>query len=95
MSEGFFAAHPDVIDCDLAEERALLHMQTNTYFTLNPVAADLWAALDQPRSFDELVGCIVEQYEVAEDRCREDVGALLDEMVKLRVVTRTAEKPAV
>lgn len=90
VTKALFVAHPEVIDCDLAGERALLHMDTNTYFTLNPVATDLWSALDRPRSVDDLVKAILAEYDVTEERCRADIETILAEMEKAGVITRTA-----
>jgi hypothetical protein len=83
-----FQASADVVDSDIGSDRALLHMGKNTYFTLNPTAAELWLALSEPRTLDELVAVITDKFEVTDEICRPDISYLLDEMVAAQVVER-------
>jgi hypothetical protein len=87
-SDPCFQARADVVDSDIGGDRALLHMGKNTYFTLNPTAAELWLALSEPRTLDQLVGVITEKFEVTDDVCRPDIAQILDEMVTAEVVDR-------
>lgn len=88
----YFVARPDVVDCDIGGDRALLHLEDNTYFTMNDTASALWLALSRPRSVGDLVGVITERFEVGEARCRADVEAVLAAMLEAGIV-RTAPPP--
>lgn len=81
-----FVANKDVVDCDIGGERALMHLETNTYFTMNETASVLWLSLSQPRSLDGLVSIVTERFDVLAERCRPDVRTLLDEMVEARII---------
>ncbi len=85
-NDTLYVARSEVIDCDIGGDRALLNMQDNTYFTLNATASEIWVALAQPRSIDDLVEVVTERFDVSADRCRPDVEHLLEEMLAAGIV---------
>jgi hypothetical protein len=74
-------ASPEQVSCDLDGETVLLNLKSGTYYGLNPVAARVWALLQQPRTAAEVCAAVLDQYAVDPDRCRRDVGALLEKFV--------------
>lgn len=85
-SEKLYSAEPDVVDCDIGGDRALLHLQTNTYFTMNATASALWLALAEPKNIDELINVVTEKFEVSADQCRGDIEVLLSQMIEANVI---------
>lgn len=81
-----FIARPDVVDCDIGGDRALLHLETNTYFTMNATASALWLSLSEPKTLGELVGVVTERFEVTEAQCRGDIETLLEQMAEAQVI---------
>jgi hypothetical protein len=81
-----YVANKDVVDCDIGGERALMHLGTNTYFTMNGTGSVLWLSLCRPQSIDDLVEIVTEHFDVSADQCRPDVRVLVDEMVEARIV---------
>ena len=90
MADLLYVATPEVVDCDIGGDRALLHLEKNTYFTLNATASELWLALSQPRSLDELVTVVTDKFEVTEEQCRPDIEALVAQMVAAGIVAKAA-----
>lgn len=88
MSNPCFKARPEVVDSDIGGDRALLHMEKNTYFTLNPTAAELWTALSEPQTLDNIVAMITEKFDVTAEVCRPDLAQILDQMVEAGVVEK-------
>ena len=85
-SDTRYVAQSDVIDCDIGGERALLHLKTNTYFTLNATASEVWPALAAPRTVEEIVTLVTERFDVTAEICRPDVEALLAQMVEAQIL---------
>lgn len=85
-SETYLVAMPEVIDCDIGGDRALLHVETNTYFTVNETASEIWIALAEPKTVDQLVGVVTEKFDVEDVQCRPDVIALLDAMREAKII---------
>ncbi|UOA21224.1 hypothetical protein DSM14862_04064 (plasmid) [Sulfitobacter indolifex] len=85
-ADTLFVAKTEVMDCDIGGDRALLHLENNTYFTVNPTAAAVWKCLEEPATIDILVGAVTEKFEVTDEVCRGDVEAVLAEMIKADIV---------
>ncbi len=81
-----YVAQPDVIDCDIGGERALLHLKTNTYFTLNATGSEIWPAFTEPCSVDEIVTLVTERFDVTPEVCRPDIEALIEQMVAAQIL---------
>jgi hypothetical protein len=47
---------------------------------MNPVGARIWELLKQPKSVSELRDALLDEYEVDQERCAQDLLALLHKM---------------
>ena len=79
-------AEKDVVSCELGDGSALLDMRSGTYFSVNAVGAYVWELLDSPRTFSDLRDAIVERYDVAPDRCEQDLAVLCDQLAEAELV---------
>jgi hypothetical protein len=67
--------------CRLGDETVVLSLNAGVYYGLNPVAARVWELVRQPRTVDEILGILLEEYDVDVEGCRRDLLALLHEFV--------------
>lgn len=86
-----FMAKDDVVDCDIGGDRALLHVENNSYFTINSTGAALWEAMAQPRTLDELVAVVVEKFDVTAEQCRDDIQAMLTQMNDAQIIQTSTD----
>lgn len=70
----------------LHDELVMMDPEQGKYFSLNPVATRIWDLLESPMGFEELCRVLMEEYEVSEVQCREEVTEHLAEMVRLGLV---------
>ena len=68
------------VSCKLDEEIAILSLDKSVYFGLEGVGAQIWQALEQPRTVDELCKLIFDNFEVSPAACEADVVAFLGSM---------------
>lgn len=92
LSDKTYIARSDVVDCDIGGDRALLHLETNTYFTLNATAASLWLAMSEPKALDDLVTVVTKNFDVPEQQCRADIEILLGQMIEADVITTVSSE---
>ena len=83
------------VSCPLGDEAAILNMKNSVYYGVNPVGATVWNLLKQPKTVAEIRNAILEEYEVEEKRCEQDLLTLLEEMrseglIEVRGETRGA-----
>lgn len=68
------------VSCPLGDEAAILNLKNNMYYGMNPVGVTVWNLLKQPKTVAEIRDAIIEEYEVEEERCEQDLFTLLEEM---------------
>jgi hypothetical protein len=73
-------AASEQVSCPLGEESAILNLKNSVYYGMNPVGARVWDMLKQPKSVREMRDILLQEYEVEEDRCHNDLLALLETM---------------
>lgn len=76
---------PEIIARNVGDECVLVPVTREAgdleyIFTLNPVAAHLWACLETPRSADALVEALLEAFDVEREEAERDVQAFLDDL---------------
>ncbi len=63
----------DVVFRDLQGEAAILHLKTGVFFGLDPVGTRTWHLMREHRSLQEVLAALLNEYDVAEDRCEQDL----------------------
>jgi hypothetical protein len=69
--------HDDVVFRDLQGEAALLHLKTGVFFGLDAVGARIWHLVGEHRSLHGVVAALLEEFDVAEERCARDLLAFV------------------
>lgn len=70
----------DISARTIGDETIVLSLPTSRYFTITGVGIRLFELLAEDTSLDELVGNIVEEYEVDPAIARRDIEAFLDRL---------------
>ncbi|MGA8409273.1 MAG: PqqD family peptide modification chaperone [Candidatus Acidiferrales bacterium] len=73
-------AAAEQISCPLGEEAAILNLKNSVYYGMNPVGARVWELVKQPKVVSELRDALLNEYEVDDERCAQDLLALLQKM---------------
>lgn len=63
----------DVVFHDLQGEIVLLSLKTGVYFGLDPVGSRIWHLLQADPSLQRVLDSLVEEYEVTEAGCAQDL----------------------
>jgi len=61
-------------------EAVLLDTSSGHYFSLNPIATEIWECLQRGDSIPHIVGTIAHKYRVEEEIARGDVSELIEEL---------------
>lgn len=81
-SQTVLVATRDQVSCELGDEAAILGMKNSVYYGLDPVGARVWRLLQEPRSVGEICEVIVNEYDVAAERCESDLVLFLQQMLR-------------
>lgn len=73
----FVVATDEQLHAEIEEETVILRSDTQTYYSLNPVASRIWGLLQEPRQIEEIRDTIIQEYDVSPNRCEADLLELL------------------
>ncbi len=76
-----FSLHPHARFRVIDDEGVFVLQESGEVLVVNRVAAHLVTGIREGASLSELVGALVGQFDVGEDRAREDVQAIVDQLV--------------
>ncbi|MDP4203104.1 MAG: PqqD family protein [Bacteroidota bacterium] len=83
-----YCKHRQIIDGELDDNQVMMHLENGKYFGLNPVGKRIWALLDQPESFEDIIGVLLAEFDVEENLCRKEVLEFLDKAHKFKIVQK-------
>lgn len=86
MTKPRYERSVDLLEAELGDELVALSVEDGNCFGFNAVAASVWRALEQPRSFDELKAKLLSEYEVSPDQCASELEELLGDLVEKKLV---------
>lgn len=68
--EGFVAS-------DMDGETVMMHIQSGKYYNLGEVGGKIWSMMQSPVALEEIVQRLMEEYEIEQDTCRQQVSTFL------------------
>ncbi|MEM6674436.1 MAG: PqqD family protein [Planctomycetota bacterium] len=74
------------VSAELEGETVVLNFDDGTYYSLDPVAARIWALIQRPNRVEAVQETLLEEFEVEPERCLTDLLRLLDELEALKLV---------
>ena len=78
---------PSLASADLGEgEVIVLHLSNGQYFGLHDVSARIWKLVESPITVREIERVMLEEYEIENERCHEEVSRLLHELIDEGIV---------
>ena len=85
-NESVVVASSEQVSCDLAGEAVILSLRTGAYHGLDPIAARIWALVQQPSDVASICNTLVSEYDVTAERCAQEVLALLNQLVEWQLI---------
>jgi Coenzyme PQQ synthesis protein D (PqqD) len=70
----------EVVWTKLGDEVAILDSQSGTYFGLDQVGSRIWCLMAEGAAIDEVVATLLSEYGVDEQRIRNDLRELIEQL---------------
>ena len=84
-----FVASHRLAASEIDREVVVLNLRNGNYYGLNPVAAELWRWLQQPKTVDQLLSLLTTEFAVDPGRARQDIAQLLVDLQTRQLVEVT------
>lgn len=82
-----YVRRPELHAVEMDGELVMMGQEQGEYYGLRDVAASIWHHLAEPRTLDDLVALVSDEYAVTAETCRADIVAFLDDLLGRKLVT--------
>ena len=72
----------DILFRELEGEAVLLNLKSGVYFGLDPIGTRIWRLIQEKERLEAILQVLVQEYDVEEKKCREDLLHLFGELKK-------------
>lgn len=86
--DNVYRRNPEVFGTTIDGEEVIMSVKHGQYYGLEGVGLRVWELIEEPRSFEQLVDHIQEEFEVELEICEKDLVAFLSEMERLELIER-------
>lgn len=80
LLEQRFERHPDLVSAEIGGEVVMMSIEQGAYFGLNPLASRIWGLLAIPRSGEEIIQTLLDEYEVSRETLLLDLPRFIEEL---------------
>ncbi|MEA5005817.1 MAG: PqqD family protein [Rikenellaceae bacterium] len=81
-----YCRNKNIIDGSIDDNQVMMHIEKGKYFGLNPVGKRIWELIEKPKSLEEIVGQLTEEYNVPEGQCAKEVVTFLEMAIRHDIV---------
>ena len=80
MAQSIITPTAQAVSCEVAGETVILDVASGQYFALDEVGSAIWRHLKDPCTVAELCARLMQEYDVAAERCEAEVSALIEQL---------------
>jgi hypothetical protein len=73
---------------NVADEILMLSIESGEYVGLNASGAIIWELLETPKSTEQLIDLLVEQFDVGREQAKQDIDSFLEAAFKRGIVVQ-------
>lgn len=89
-NEKVYRRSADLLEAEINDELVALEPNRGTCFGFNSVATHVWRKLEQPRNFQQLKAELLEEFDVSDEQCANDLRDLLEQMQESHLIERVS-----
>jgi hypothetical protein len=76
-----FVQNKNYIASDMNGEKVMLDVQSGKYYNLGTIGGRIWDLSAQASTVDEIVARLLEEYEVSQEVCKQQVATFMSQML--------------
>jgi hypothetical protein len=81
---------PDLVCAEMDGDLVMMSIENGEYYGIGGVGTRIWELLNQPTTIEQLVETITTEFDIQEDRCRDDVLSFSEKLFELGLIKPTA-----
>ena len=81
-----FLPNPNILFSKLGDEAVILHLKSETYFSLDPVGVRMWEVLCAKQEIDPTIPVLLEEYDIDQETLRRDLEDLVANLLAEKIL---------
>ncbi len=77
---------PGMLFNEIDGEVVMLSIENSEYYGMDKVGSRIWQLLENPMRFNELVSCLMEEYDVTEEQCHQETLDFIKKMTEKKML---------
>ena len=90
MNDDIVRRSTELLEAALDDELVALHVGQGRCYGFNSTAARIWSLIENPIRFHDLRSALMQEFEVDEATCSRELDAVLEDLQRNGLVTRSA-----
>jgi hypothetical protein len=83
----------NILFSEIDQDKVMIDIERGAYFGMNPVAGEIWELLESTHTPQQVIEKLLADYEIDAETCQAETLAVLQRMVRLKLVEVEASKP--
>ncbi|MFS0822765.1 lasso peptide biosynthesis PqqD family chaperone [Bacillus sp. 1P02SD] len=71
---------------NMGEEKVMLSVQNGKYYNLGEIGGEIWDLIESPKSVNEVISSLVNDYDVTQTECEEQVQSFLEHLYNEKLI---------
>ncbi len=85
-NDSIISRNENMLFSKLDDELVMMSIQNNEYYGLDNIGTRIWEIIEKPISFSDLMKIILDEYEVNESQCKEDILEFLNLLIGKKAI---------
>ena len=78
---------PHAVATHVGDETVILHLESGTYFGLDPVGARIWQLMGEGKALDAICEVMLNEYDVSREELERDTMNLVEDLLARDLIT--------
>ena len=80
----------DQLFSEIDGEVVMLSVENSEYYGMDKVGSQIWQLIEKPVTLKQLIGMLMDEYEVSEEQCKEDTLKFIEQLMEKDLVEVTS-----
>jgi hypothetical protein len=85
-TDTYIKRNKEVFASEIDDEVVMMHVDTGKYYGMDTVGSRIWELIAEEIQVKEVIGKLMEEYDVEEEQCKKDVLEFLNELYENKLV---------
>ncbi|MFW5944368.1 MAG: lasso peptide biosynthesis PqqD family chaperone [Bacteroidota bacterium] len=87
--DSYIKRNKEVFASEIDEEVVMMNVDTGKYYGMDTVGSRIWELIAEEIQVKDVIGKLMEEYDVEEEQCKNDVLEFLNELYENKLVQVT------